>query len=125
MAKTTHASSAVKLSVTTLVAAGFLAGCGDEEETAYCVTPEDEVVENRFCDDDYDSGGGGFFWFFVGSSVNRGFVAGDRISGTKGQKISTADRAALAKKGGFGATGRSNTAGSSGVGKVSSKSGGG
>ncbi len=102
MPATTKASKTVKLSVVPPLAAGVLAGCGEEEvtENAYCVTPDDVVVENRYCDDDYDGGGGGFIWFFTGSS----FSSGSRVTGTAGEKIRAADRAALAKKGGFGST---------------------
>jgi hypothetical protein len=121
---TKHASSAVKLSVVPILAAGFLTGCGDDEQTAYCVDENQQVIENRYCDDDDGFGGGGFFWFFVGSSVGRGYVAGDRITGVKGERIRASDKAALAKRGGFGATGRSNSSPGS-VGRVSSRSGGG
>ena len=28
------------------------AGCGGDEDTAYCVDENDQVVENRYCDDE-------------------------------------------------------------------------
>jgi hypothetical protein len=98
-----RSSQAVALTVVPLLAASFLAGCGDDEETAYCVDENDEVVENRYCDDEYDgiTPGGAFFWYFVGSSVGN-VTRGTKLSG--GERISAADRAALARRGGFGAS---------------------
>ena len=95
-----RSSTAVRLTIVPLLAASFLAGCGDDEETAYCVDENDEVVENRYCDDEYDgvSGAGAFFWYFgaAGSNIARG----TRLSG--GDRVSASDRAALAQRGGFG-----------------------
>lgn len=112
-----HSSTAVRLSIVPLLAASFLAGCGDDEETAYCVDENDEVVENRYCDDEYDgvSNAGVFFWYFgaTGSGIRRG----TKVSG--GERVSAADRAALAKRGGFG----SRKTGAA-VGKAVSSSGG-
>ena len=112
-----RSSTAVRLSVVPLLAASFLAGCGDDEETAYCVDENDEVVENRYCDDEYDgvSNAGVFFWYFgaSGSGIRRG----SKVSG--GERVSASDRAALAKRGGFGS--RSS---SGGVGKSFSGAGG-
>ena len=114
-----RSSQAVALTVVPLLAASFLAGCGDDEETAYCVDENNEVVENRYCDDEYDgvSSGGVFFWYFGagGSNITRG----TRVSG--GERISASDRAALARRGGFGS--RSSGSGSS-IGKSASPSGG-
>jgi hypothetical protein len=117
-----HSSTAVRLSIVPLLAASFLAGCGDDEETAYCVDENDEVVENRYCDDEYDgtASAGAFFWYFGASSS--GIRRGTKLSG--GDRVSASDRAALAKRGGFG----SRSSGSSGgIGKTSavSSSGGG
>jgi len=113
-----RSSTAVRLSIVPLLAASFLAGCGDDEETAYCVDENDEVVENRYCDDEYDghSNAGVFFWYFgaSGSAIRRG----QRVSG--GERVSASDRAALAKRGGFGSGSRS----SGGVGKSFGGSGG-
>ena len=106
-------SRAVRLGVVPLLAAAFLAGCGDEEEeTAYCVDQNDEVVENRYCDDDDR---GAYFWYFGGGS----YIAGQRVK--SGTKISTLDKAALAKRGGFGSASSSG----GGVGKTFARSSGG
>jgi hypothetical protein len=95
-----RSSTAVRLTIVPLLAASFLAGCGDDEETAYCVDENDEVVENRYCDDEYDGVGtaGVFFWYFGagGSNISRG----TKLSG--GDRVSASDRAALAQRGGFG-----------------------
>ena len=114
-----HSSTAVRLTIVPLLAASFLAGCGDDEETAYCVDENDEVVENRYCDDEYDgnSSAGVFFWYFGAGGTN--ITRGTRVSG--GERISASDRAALARRGGFGA--RSSGSGSS-IGKSSSTGGG-
>lgn len=119
-----HRSKAVKLTVVPIVAAAFLAGCGEEEEqeTAYCVDETETVVDNSRCDDEYDrgsGGGGGFIWFFAGASLGRGFGPGSRVSGLPGDRVRASDRASLARRGGFGSSARSGgvgrgTAGSSG-----------
>ena len=114
-----RSSHAVRLTVVPLLAASFLAGCGDDEKTAYCVDENDEVVENRYCDDEYDgtSSGGVFFWYFGAGSGS--ITRGTRLSG--GERVSASDRAALARRGGFG----SRSSSGSGVGKSVSASGGG
>jgi hypothetical protein len=117
-----RSSTAVRLTVVPLLAASFLAGCGeDEEETAYCVDENNEVVENRYCDDEHDgvTNSGAFFWYFAGAGVGN-VVRGQRLSGG-GERISARDRAALANRGGFG----SRSSSGSGVGKSVSASGGG
>ena len=113
-----RSSTAVRLSIVPLLAASFLAGCGDDEETAYCVDENDEVVENRYCDDEYDgvSTGGAFFWYFGATGALK---RGQRVSG--GDRVSASDRAALAQRGGFG----SRSSSSSGVGKSFSSGGSG
>ena len=112
-----RSSTAVRLTIVPLLAASFAAGCGDDEDTAYCVDENDEVVENRYCDDEYDGVGvaGAYFWYFgaSGSAIRRG----TRVSG--GDRVSASDRAALAQRGGFG----SRSSGG-GVGKSFSSGGG-
>ena len=95
-----RSSTAVRLTIVPLLAASFLAGCGDDEETAYCVDENDEVVENRYCDDEYDGVGvaGAYFWYFGATGGN--IARGTRVSG--GDRVSASDRAALAQRGGFG-----------------------
>ena len=115
-----RSSKAVRLTVVPVLAASFLAGCGDDEETAYCVDENDEVVENRYCEDEYDRGAVGvvpFFWYFGGGT----FAKGQRVAG--GEKVAASNRAALASRGGFGSrssspngVGRSYSSGSSGGG---------
>ena len=111
-----RSSTAVRLTVVPLLAASFLAGCGDDEETAYCVDENDEVVENRYCDDEAYAGNGGtgaFFWYYGGSAGSRGYVKGTKLSG--GDKVAASNVAESARRGGFGASGRT---GSSGVGRA-------
>jgi hypothetical protein len=110
-----HSSTAVRLTIVPLLAASFLAGCGDDEETAYCVDENDEVVENDYCDD--DSRNGAYFWYF--GSAGSGIKRGSKVSG--GERVRASDRAALAQRGGFGSSASKGGAGRS----FSSPSGGG
>ena len=108
-------SKAVTLGTVGALATAFTA-CG-EEETAYCLDEDEQVVENQFCDDD-DSGT--FVWFFSTGSYKKG----QSVAGKAGSRISSANKAALASRNGFGASGRST--GGSGVGvKTGSSSSGG
>ena len=109
MASKKRMSQAVTLGAVVPLAAAFT-GCADDEETAYCVNQQEEVVENRYCDD--DGGGGGFFWFFYGGGV--AFNRGDSVAGRTGDRVSTANRAELARRGVLGSSARS---GSGGIGR--------
>ena len=104
-------SKNVNLVVVPLIAAAFLSGCGGEEETASCVDETDVGVENRNCESGTN---GGFFWFFGGGGLTRGSIAGP------GERINSTDKAALAKRGGFGSSARPG-----GVGRPTGKSTGG
>jgi hypothetical protein len=95
-------SSSVNLAVVPLLAAAFVAGCGGEQETAYCVDRSNRVTENRYCDRANDPG---FFWFFGAPGLGRGSIAGP------GERINSTDRAALARRGGFGSSARSGGVG--------------
>jgi len=90
-------SKSVNLVVVPLIAAAFLSGCGGEDETAYCVDESDRVVENRNCESGTN---GGFFWFFGAAGLGRGGLAGP------GERINSTDKAALARRGGFGSSAR-------------------
>ncbi len=59
--------SAFTTTVLATAATGFMAGCGTEEEqTAYCVDEDGEVVDEEYCDDDYRGPGAGFFFLYLG-----------------------------------------------------------
>ena len=106
-------SKSVNLVVVPLLAAAFLAGCGNEEkETAYCVDQENKVTDNDNCDRGNNSS---FFWFFGAAGLGRGSFA---PSG--GERINSTDKAALAKRGGFGSSARSG-----GIGRPTGKTIGG
>lgn len=90
-------SKSVNLAVVPLIAAAFLAGCGGEDEVAYCVDENNQVVENRHCQTGTNPA---FFWFFGGAGLTRGSFAGP------GEHINSTDRAALARRGGFGSSAR-------------------
>lgn len=121
-----RSNKAIALGAVPLVAAAFIAGCGDDDETAYCTDENDVVVDNSYCDDDFNNNGGGgvFFWAFVGGGTSYG--RGQKIS-KAASKIASTNKSALAQKGGFG-----SKSGASGVGRSvssssssSSRSGGG
>ena len=95
-------SKSVKLAVVPLLAAAFLSGCGGEEETAYCVDANNRVTDNVHCD---RANNPGFFWFFGAPGLGRGSIAGS------GERINSTDRAALARRGGFGSSARSGGVG--------------
>ncbi len=116
----TRRSRAVRLAVVPLIAAAFVAGCGEDEEVAYCVNAENEVVDDDFCDD--DRGGTSGFFIFYGGSALRGGPIGRGTVLTGGERISSTDRARVARRGGFGSSGSSA---SGGVGRTVSGGGGG
>jgi hypothetical protein len=103
-----HRSKAVPLLSVPVLAVAFTA-CGDDgDETAYCVDQNDQIVENRYCDDEAYGGGGpgAFFWFYGGSVVgNSGAV-----------RVSASNVAENARRGGFGSSSRGTTS-SGGIGK--------
>lgn len=108
-------STAVNLGAVSLMATGF-AGCGETEENVYCFDgTTEEVVENQFCGDEDDGGSERFFLFYAGTKVLK---KGQKV-GFFGQKISSLDKAAIRKAGGFG------KGSSSGVGSSIKRSGGG
>jgi hypothetical protein len=96
--------------------------CGGDDDTAYCVDQNDQIVENRYCDDEAyagnGGGGGAFFWFYGGSPVRgSSYVTGTKLKG--GDKVAASNVAENARRGGFGASGKS---GASGVGRAVSSS---
>jgi hypothetical protein len=103
-------SKSVNLVVVPLLATAFLAGCGGEKETAYCVDQFNTVTDNREC----DNGSSSHFWYFGSPGLRRGSFAG------AGERINASDKAALARRGGFGS---SSSAG--GVGRTTGKTIGG
>ena len=115
-------SRAVALVALPVLALAFTA-CGGDDDTAYCVDQNDQIVENQYCDDDARSGGGSFFWFYGGSLVNGNrYATGQRLKG--GSKVAASNIAENARRGGFGSSSGSKA---SGVGRASSSgsSGGG
>jgi hypothetical protein len=103
-------SKSVNLVVVPLLATAFLAGCGGEKETAYCVDQFNTVTDNRDC----NNGSNSHFWYFGSPGLRRGSFAG------AGERINASDKAALAKRGGFG-----SSSSSSGVGRTTGKTIGG
>jgi hypothetical protein len=105
-----------------LLAAAFVA-CGGNDDSAYCVDQNDQIVENEKCDDDAINGSGAFFWYYGGRAAGGTLVRGAKLSG--GDRVAASNIAENARRGGFGSSGRSN---SSGVGRsvaTHSRTGGG
>jgi hypothetical protein len=100
----------VALVVVPLLAAA-VTGCGGND-TAYCVDRNDQVVENRYCD---NLGTPGFFWYYGGAGGAR---VGTRLTG--GDRVVSTDIAENARRGGFGSSAKSG-----GVGRSVAHSGGG
>jgi hypothetical protein len=114
----TRRSKAVRLAAVPLIAAAFVAGCGDdEEEVAYCVNAENEVVDDDFCDE--DRGGTSGFFILYGAYALRGGTIGRGTVLTGGDRVPSTDRAAVARRGGFGAG-----ASAGGVGRTVNRGGG-
>jgi hypothetical protein len=96
------------------------AGCGGDDDTAYCVDENDQIVENRYCDDEATGGGlgaGAFFWYYGGAGGGR-LAPGTKLTG--GERVSASNVAENARRGGFGS--RSSA---SGVGRAVGSSTGG
>jgi hypothetical protein len=106
----------VALVVVPVLAAAF-AGCGGNNDSAYCVDRNDQIVENRNCD---GLGNSGFFWYYGGGLAggNR-FAPGQRLEG--GDKVVSTDIAENVRRGGFGSSAKSGGVGRS----IASHSGGG
>ena len=103
------------------------AACGDDDDSAYCVDQNDQIVENRYCDDEAyagNGGGGAFFWFYGGSPVRgSSYAPGTRLKG--GDRVAASNIAENARRGGFGSSSGSKSS-ASGVGRAAaSHSGGG
>ena len=111
----------VALVAVPVLALAFTA-CGGDDDTAYCVDQNDQIVENRYCDDDARTGGSSFFWLYGGSLINGNrYATGQRLKG--GEKVAASNVAENARRGGFGSSSGSKA---SGVGRAAaSHSGGG
>ena len=113
-------SREVTLWAVPLLAAAFVA-CGGDDDNAYCVDQNDQIVENENCDDDAYNGGHSYFWYYGGSHGSGRLVRGTRLTG--GDRVAASNVAENARRGGFGSSGRTSA---SGVGRsVASHSGGG
>jgi hypothetical protein len=100
--------------------------CGGDDDTAYCVDQNDQIVENQYCDDEaFDNdGGGSFFWFYGGHPVSGSrYAKGTKLKG--GDRVAASNVAENARRGGFGSSSGSKSS-ASGVGRAAaSHSGGG
>ena len=95
-----RSSKTIALGAIPVMSLAFLAGCGGEDEVAYCVDDTDSVVDNSFCNDDFNDGR--YFWSFIAASEAGKIIKGSKIKKSS-EKIAASNKGALAKKGGFGA----------------------
>lgn len=104
MAVSNRIKSALTTTVLATAATGFMAGCGvgeEEEQVAYCTDENGEIVDDEFCDDDYD--GGGLFFLYVGG-FRSGLPVGSRLP-SGGTRIDPRDTQAR-ERAGLPGTGR-------------------
>ena len=104
MAVSNRIKSALTTTVLATAATGFMAGCGvgdDDEQIAYCTDENGEIVDDDFCDDDYN--GGGLFFLYVGG-FRSGLPVGSRLP-SGGTRIDPRDTQAR-QRAGLPATGK-------------------
>lgn len=110
----------VSMAVAGVLVVPSLAACGSdndgEDQTAYCVNAENQVVDDSNCDESRGYGGGSFFLFMAVG----GFGRGSYIPNNYGTRIDPRNPAARASAG-LPATGRAagTTVKSGGIGKGS------
>lgn len=119
MAKSGLMGKSCSIVAVPVLALAFI-GCGDDQadETAYCIDQNDQVVQNRYCEN-VPSGdlGSGYIWFYDTSGSR--YHAGSRISRSAGgERIPAGNKAAVTSRGGFGSSARS----SGGVGRATAGS---
>jgi hypothetical protein len=104
MAVSNRIRAALTTTVLTTAATGFMAGCAvgeDEEQVAYCTDEDGEIVDDEFCDDDYN--GGGLFFLYLGG-FRTGLPVGARLP-DGGTRIDPRDTTAR-ERAGLPGTGR-------------------
>ena len=91
--------SALTTTVLATAATGFAAGCAvdTEEQTAYCVDEDGEIVDEEYCDDDYRGPGAGFFFLYLGG-FRSGLPVGTVLP-SGGTRIDPRDSAARQRAG--------------------------
>jgi hypothetical protein len=90
--------SALTTTVLATAASGFTAGCAvEEEQRAYCVDEDGEIVDDEYCDDDYRGPGAGFFFLYLGG-FRSGLPVGTLLP-SGGTRIDPRDAEARARAG--------------------------
>ncbi|HEX8390147.1 MAG TPA: hypothetical protein VF597_01895 [Candidatus Saccharimonadales bacterium] len=88
-----------KLVVGAVFLAPSLVACGGgEEQVAYCVDENDNILDDQDLCDDNDGGGGSGFFFLAGP-YSPGLQPGTRLDRSQGTRISPSDPDARAKAG--------------------------
>ena len=101
-------SAKVTLTFLSSFAAAVMNGCdngGDWVEAKRCVSPDNVVVEDQWCEDQSRPGGHGGYYHYYGG---RGYYPGDTVSGgtrspQQGVRYESPSRI---PRGGFGSTGK-------------------
>jgi hypothetical protein len=104
-------NQALQLGTVTALAVAF-AGCGGDDQVAYCTSQDGTIVESRYCDDDSTSGF--YYWYFAngGHTYTRGQRVAAGALAAKGARIQANNTKALtakgysASRGGFGGSAR-------------------
>ncbi|MEU4426290.1 hypothetical protein AB0F81_37185 [Actinoplanes sp. NPDC024001] len=84
-----------------LLAAGGVAACDNDEyedQGFYCADENGVVVDEDYCDDDYDGGGGVGFFIWHSAAYRAGYPVGYRLP-AGGSKFAYNDAAARSKFG--------------------------
>ena len=105
-----------------VLALAFSACGGEDDDTAYCVDENDQIVENRYCDEEATNDGaypGAFFWYY-GATTGGKLVKGAKLKG--GDKVISTNVAENVRRGGFGSSSRTSA---SAIGKSTGSSSGG
>ena len=72
MAVSNRVRATLRTTALSTAAGTFLAACAvdgdgtEQEQVAYCTDENGEIVDDDYCDDDYDGPGAGFFFLYLG-----------------------------------------------------------
>jgi hypothetical protein len=102
MAVSNRVRAALTTTVLATAATGHLAGCSvgggeEEEQVAYCTDENGEIVDDDYCDDDYNGPGAGLFFLYLGG-FRTGLPVGTALP-RGGTRISPGDADARSRAG--------------------------
>jgi hypothetical protein len=100
MALSNRVRAALTTTVLATAASGFTAGCAadtEEDQRAYCVDEDGEIVDEDLCADDYDGPGAGLFFLYYGAF--RGGLPVGTVLPSGGTRIDPRDTTARQRAG--------------------------